>query len=140
MPYTFHLTSDPSPEDSSLIEDGLRHFNLLYAEPDQHTLLRIFARNDSGEIIGGLLGETFWRWLYIADLWIHGDHRHFGVGTELMQKAEAEAIRRGCCHAYVDTLSFQAPDFYPRLGYTVWGTLDDLPPGHRRIFFKKDLK
>jgi GNAT superfamily N-acetyltransferase len=139
MPPTLHLTSDPSLHESAFIEDGLHRFNLLHAEPDQHTLLRIFAHNEQDELIGGLLGETFWRWLYVADLWIHEDYRHAGLGTKLMERAEAEAVRRGCRHAYLDTLDFQAPDFYPRLGYTPWGVLEDLPPGHKRIFFKKDL-
>ncbi len=139
MPCTFHLTSDPSPSDSAFIEDGLHRFNLLHVEPDQHTLLRIFSRNDQGILIGGLLGETFWRWLYVADLWVREDHRHSGLGTELMRQAEAEAIRRGCAHAYLDTFDFQAPGFYTKLGYVTWAVLDDLPPGHKRIYFKKDL-
>ena len=139
MAYTFNLTSDPSAQASTFIEDGLRRFNLQYSEPDQHTLLRVFAHNDTGELVGGLLGETFWGWLYVADLWVHEDHRHAGLGSQLMRLAEAEAIRRGCRHAYLDTIDYQAPDFYHRFGYSVWGTLEDFPPGHRRIFFKKDL-
>ncbi len=139
MQWTIAITADKSDQDSAYIEDGLRRFNQLHAEPDQHTLLRLFARNEQSELIGGLLGETFWRWLYVADLWIHEAYRHTGLGTELMSHAEAEALRRGCRHAYLDTLSFQAPEFYPKLGYTVWGTLDDFPPGYKRIFFKKDL-
>ncbi|MCA9909224.1 MAG: GNAT family N-acetyltransferase, partial [Anaerolineae bacterium] len=51
----------------------------------------------------------------------------------------AEALRRGCNYAHVDTLDFQAPDFYRQLGYTVWGQLDDLPPGHTRYFMRKTL-
>src|ERR1700733_13030693 len=44
------------------------------------------------------------------------------------------------CHsAWVDTFSFQAPGFYPKLGYEVFGELD-YPPGHRRIFFRKHLE
>jgi GNAT superfamily N-acetyltransferase len=139
MPISLELTSDPSAQASAFIEDGLRRFNLQYSEPDQHTLLRVFARNELGELVGGLLGETFWRWLYVADLWLSEDYRHAGLGSQLMQLAEAEAIRRGCHHAYLDTIDYQAPDFYPRLGYSVWGALEDFPPGHRRIFFKKDL-
>lgn len=44
----------------------------------------------------------------------------------------------GCHSASVDTFSFQGPQFYPRFGYVVFGTLD-YPPGHTRIFFKKRL-
>ncbi len=139
MDYTIELSSGTATQDAAFIEDGLRRFNLQHAEPDQHTMLRVFARDQHGDLMGGLLGETFWRWLYVADLWIHEDYRNSGLGTELMAQAEHEARRRGCLHAYLDTLDFQAPQFYPRLGYTIWGILDDFPPAHRRIFYKKDL-
>jgi ribosomal protein S18 acetylase RimI-like enzyme len=62
-----------------------------------------------------------------------------GLGSKLLQTAEAEAIRRGCKHAHLDTLDFQAPGFYLKKGYQVFGELQDLPPGHRRIFLRKDL-
>lgn len=139
MQYTIELTADKSEQASAFVEDGLRRFNLIYAEPDNYTLMRLFARNAQGQLVGGLLGETFWRWLYVADLWIHEDYRHSGLGTGLMQQAESEAVRRGCRHAFLDTFDFQAPEFYPKLGYAIWATLDDLPPGHKRIYFKKDL-
>jgi GNAT superfamily N-acetyltransferase len=139
MPCTIEVTANQAKQDSSYIEDQLRRFNLRFSEPDQHAMLRVFARNAQGELVGGLLGETFWRWLYIADLWVHEDYRRSGLGTQLLAAAEEEARRRGCLHAYLDTLEFQAPKYYPKFGYMIWGTLDDFPPGHRRIFFKKDL-
>jgi GNAT superfamily N-acetyltransferase len=139
MEYAIELTADLAEKDSAFIWDKLFQFNLQFTEHDQHALLRIFARNESGELIGGLLGETFWRWLYINILWVHEDHRHAGLGRKLMARAEAEGIARGCRHAYLDTFDFQAPDFYKQLGYAIWGALDDFPPGHRRIFFHKDL-
>ena len=138
MAYTFELT-DKRTDSDKLIWDSLYQFNRQFTEDDHHTLLRIFTRDESGEIVGGLLGETFWRWLYVNILWVHTSHRQAGLGTQLMSRAEAEAIRRGCGHAYLDTFDFQAPDFYHKLGYTEWGVLDDFPPGHRRLFLKKDL-
>jgi GNAT superfamily N-acetyltransferase len=134
--FTIDLTADEAKEDSTFIWNKLFQYNLQYTEHDQHTFLRVFARNERGELIAGLLGETFWSWLHINILWVHEQHRHKGLGNQLMTRAEAEAIRRGCRHADVDTLDFQAPDFYRRLGYVVWGVLDDLPPEHQRIFFR----
>ena len=61
-----------------------------------------------------------------------------GIGCELMGAAEARAVERGCHSAWVDTFSFQAPGFYRKLGYQVFGELD-YPPGHRRIFLQKRL-
>jgi GNAT superfamily N-acetyltransferase len=137
--YTTQLTDSQAEADSAFIWDQLYQYNLQFTDEDRHIWLRIFVRDDKGALIGGLLGETFWGWLYISILWVHADHRHAGLGKQLMAQAEAEAVRRGCRHAYVDTLDFQAPDFYLQLGYTIWGVLEDLPPGHRRIFLRKDL-
>jgi hypothetical protein len=38
----------------------------------------------------------------------------------------------------LDTFSFQGPEFYPKFGYREFGRLD-YPPGHQRIFLKKQL-
>ena len=54
-----------------------------------------------------------------------------------MASAEAEARGRGCRGAYVDTFSFQAAPFYQRIGFTLFGRLDDCPPGHDRLYFRK---
>ena len=56
-----------------------------------------------------------------------------------MEQAEREAIRRGCRTIWLDTFTFQARGFYERLGYSVFGTLEDYPPGHSRFFLKKSL-
>lgn len=52
--------------------------------------------------------------------------------------AEAEARRRGCHHAWVDT-QFGARGFYERLGYVAFGELPDYPPGFVRTFLRKTL-
>ena len=89
-------------------------------------------------IVAGLGGETYSGWLFIRYLWVSDALRGKGIGRELMGSAEARALERGCHSAWVDTFSFQAPGFYPKLGYQVFGELD-YPPGHKRIFLQKRL-
>ena len=67
------------------------------------------------------------------------DLRGKGFGKELLSQAEEEARQRGAMHAYLDTFSFQAPGFYQKQGYEVFGQLDDFPTGHQRYFCKKKL-
>ena len=62
-----------------------------------------------------------------------------GLGTELMARAEAEAIARGCHGAWLDTFEFQARGFYERLGYECFGELKDYPAGSARYFMRKTL-
>jgi len=139
MEYSFSLESNPDPETSAWINQRLHEYNRQQSEDDHHQLLAVFVRDETGALAGGLLGGTYWGWLHIDILWVREDSRRSGLGKQMLIKAEAEAVRRGCRHAHVDTHDFQAPDFYLRNGYTIWGVLEDLPPGHKRIYLRKDL-
>jgi GNAT superfamily N-acetyltransferase len=88
---------------------------------------------------GGLLGLTYWNWLFIDWLWLAREMRGKGLGTELLGRAEALARERGCTDAYTDTFSFQAPHFWLRNGWEEAGRLDGMPPGHSRIWYRKKL-
>ena len=93
----------------------------------------------SGAVIGGLWGRTAWGWLHMDTLYVPDALRRSGLGSRLVRMAEDEAIRRGCRGAWLDTFSFQARGFYESLGYRVFGTIDDQPPGHARHFLQKAL-
>lgn len=131
------LTNIPDPDDMRTVEVGLKAFNAQHASDDHYEPLCIFLRDEGGTVVGGLLGNTYWRWLSISIVWLHENTRGSGYGTQMIAMAEAEAIRRDCLYAHVDTMDFQVLDFYLKLGYAVWGQLDDLPPGHTRYFLKK---
>ena len=70
---------------------------------------------------------------------MHPERRGLGHGRHLLLSAEQEALTRGCEGAVLDTFSFQAPDFYRKLGYAIFGQLDDFPSPHRRYFLTKRL-
>lgn len=54
------IETDASSSDRQIITNGLNAFNRLHVPADNYSPLCVFARSDSGKIIGGLLGETFW--------------------------------------------------------------------------------
>ena len=53
------------------------------------------------------------------------------------RRAETEALRRRCVGVHLDTFDFQAPGFYERMGFEVFGVVEDHPPGHRRLYLQK---
>ena len=138
--FNFIFKENPSPEEVRCIQEGLQEYNRAYAPEDYSQPLNIFIRTTPGKIVGGLLGITYWGWLYVSYLWLDENVRRQGLGERLLSMAEEEAIRRGCHHAHLETMSFQALHFYQKHGYTVFGELHDLPTGHSRIFLKKDLQ
>ncbi|PQO45202.1 GNAT family N-acetyltransferase [Blastopirellula marina] len=92
---------------------------------------------DGGDTLGGLVGSTNWEWLYITSLAVDKRLRGQGLGRKLMLEAERIAVERGCRGAWIDTFSFQAPQFYESLGYEPFGKLDDYPEGEQRVFLRK---
>jgi GNAT superfamily N-acetyltransferase len=138
----FEITQEvnPAPEQIQILSDGLVKYNQSKVGATVHRPLAFFLRDDKGSIIGGVHGNySEGGWLYISALWVSDQARSNGYGSRLMESAEREAITHGCTNAYLDTFSFQAPEFYKKLGYVVFGELEDFPPGHKRIFLRKKL-
>ena len=102
--------------------------------------LHIVAYDAAGAVAGGLIGETCLAWLDIEILVVRAADRRRGIGSRLMRAAEAEAVRRGCRHAIVDTADFQAPAFYGKLGYALVGTIEDRDGhGHAKHYFTRRI-
>ena len=101
--------------------------------------LKIFLREQNGNVVGGVIADCFGGWVYISLLWVEKSLRNLGFGTQLMQMIESEAIQLECNHAHVDTYSFEARPFYEKLGYELFATLADYPKGYFKYFLKKDL-
>ena len=91
-------------------------------------------------VTAGIDGFTWGGYAKIEWLWVHEDHRRAGLGRRLMEQAELESARRGCMVIRVDTHTFQAPDFYARLGYTLIGRSQDTPVGHGELFLHKRVQ
>lgn len=125
--------------DESAIERILDEHLLPAAGSFEKVPLGIYARDDSGKIVGGLTGYTLWTWLHVRLLAVSPEGRGKGLGTDLLTRAEAEARKRGCKNAFLDTFSFQARPFYEKMGYSVFGELPDFPPGHSRYYLRKEL-
>lgn len=102
-------------------------------------LLSLAARGNGGDLCAGLSGWTWGGCGHIELLWVRDDQRRNGLGARLLAAAEAEIRRRGCDRVTLDTHSFQAPDFYVRLGYTECGRTPGYPNGHDHIHLVKLL-
>lgn len=116
---------------------GLVDFNLRALGEGNHRPIAVYATAND-EVIGGLLGWTRWGWLHVESVWITESRRKHGIGAQLMKAAEDEARQRGCRHAHLETAELQAPEFYKKLGYEVFGVLDGFGPG-KLYFFQKSL-
>lgn len=139
MTLTIERSQNPTPEDREAILAPLRAYNVAQAGDGKAELLALLVRDDQGEILGGLYGRFFYRWLFIELLSVPEQARGDGMGSQLMRMAEDLAREKKCTGIWLDTFSFQAPAFYEKLGYSELGQIVDYPPGHKRHFFQKRL-
>lgn len=99
----------------------------------------LLSDTPGGPVTGGLTGYQLYDWLFVQYLAVPDSLRGTGVGRQLMAQAEAWARGRGLTGIWLDTFSFQARPFYEKLGFSVFGTIEDHPVGARRFFMQKRL-
>lgn len=137
--YEFTIEGTRDPRDVAIVEQGLYKFNVVTSGIDDARFLAVFLRGRDGDVLGGLYGWTYWGGFEIKDFWLPENVRRKGFGSRLITLAEDEARSRGCSFSYLDTFSFQAPEFYKKLGYEVFGELGGFADGMRRYYLKKSL-
>ncbi len=130
------VTAAPSTSDREAILAGLLTFICVEAGVIGMPLA-VLVRDEADAVVGGLTGRTSAAWLFVELLWLPEALRGTGLGTRVMVAAEAEAVQRGCIGAHLDTYDFQAPGFYRKLGYEIFGSIEDHPPGHTRFWMRK---
>ncbi|MES2711397.1 MAG: GNAT family N-acetyltransferase [Pseudomonadota bacterium] len=135
------IVEDAQPEFEAVgaIQRGLHIFNQEMGGDYVREPVTLLVQDEAGATQGGLLGLTFWGWLFIDWLWLTAELRGKKFGGGLLLRAEEIARERGCRNVYTDTFSFQAPKFWKKHGYKEFGRLDDMPDGHSRIWFRKKL-
>jgi ribosomal protein S18 acetylase RimI-like enzyme len=127
-------------EASELVDalvSGVRQHNFDHMGVETSKPLSVVAHDENGKLLGGVSGRTIYKNFLINVVWVDKQARGTGLGRELMQLAEVEAKERGCLLAQVDTLSFQAPVFYQKLGFEIVGKVPRIADIPERFFLMK---
>ena len=127
---------DPPRELRRTLSEKNDEFNARTV-PFEQERFALVLRDAGGRLVGGLYAVLYWDWLFVDELWIDDAWRGKGLGSELLRRAETQARERGCHSVWLDT--FQALGFYEKLGYEVFGALDNYPADQRRSFLMKRL-
>ena len=141
MTMEYEIVYDEHPEQSAwgIIGRGITDYNQQQAGDDGAQRICFVIQGPGQKIMGGVIAAIYWDWLYIDLMWMQDELRGCGYGSRLLKRAEDEARKRGAKHAFLDTFSFQAPGFYEKHGYRVFGELQDFPQGCQRYFMTKQL-
>ena len=117
----------------------IRSYNRSIRETAESEPLNLYIEDEQGQLLAGLVAETFGNWLEIEYLFVKDDLRGQGIGSQLLQRAESEAKNRNCRYVFVNTYQFQAPAFYQKHDYQEVFTLKDYPCTGQRHYYQKNL-
>jgi GNAT superfamily N-acetyltransferase len=118
MDEEYQIVYEDKPEDAAwgIIGRGLQKYNIEQTGDDKFERLCFVLQAPDQEIVGGILGKMYWGWFFVELLWVEEELRGRGYGHRLLMRAEDEARQRGAKDVYLDTFSFQGPDFYKKYG------------------------
>lgn len=137
MGLTIIQSESPSDADREAILAPLRAYNISHAGDPRIRPVALVLTDEAGEKVGGLWGRCSYDWLFVELLSVPESHRGGNYGRALMAQAEEIARDHGCVGMWLDTFEFQARGFYEKLGFELFGTLEDHPVGRRRFFLRK---
>jgi ribosomal protein S18 acetylase RimI-like enzyme len=139
----FFITENATREEMRIVGAGLGDYVREHVGGERNKpgpRIRLVIRDHKGQVIGGLLGGTTIRNIYIECLWVGEAYRGLGYGKKLMMEAERMAKENGCIACQTWCLSFQSPEFLQKLGYKVFGVSDGYPDPIKEYYFIKKFK
>jgi GNAT superfamily N-acetyltransferase len=142
--HTRAWTSTVAGADAALDERLSRELDVVNAAAtpgiDAAQELTVRVVDEHGALAAGISGWTWGVAAGIGMTWVRADARAVRLGSRLLTEFEAEALRRGCTHVFVNSFTFQAPGFYERHGYVEFARWQDVPRvGEADVHLRKDL-
>ncbi|MFN5463882.1 MAG: GNAT family N-acetyltransferase [Cyanobacteriota bacterium] len=139
MTLLWTLHAEAPAEDLQVISGAvLSHVRSQAFDPDASPLACLVHEGDT--LIAGGSGRTECQRLFVHYLWVAEEHRRAGLGSRILQELEAEAARRGCRDAIIETLDDSVATLYRQLGYhSIAHVTNYLGPCHRHILLKPHL-
>jgi len=122
---------------NGLLQYNMEKTNGKLKTPDIE-IVRV-ARDESGTIVGGAYGYTYFSSLCLEVLWVSEANRGQNIASRLLLEVENEAKEAGCVIAHTTTYSFQAPQFYIKNGYELCGEISGFPDDVKLYTLRKQL-
>ena len=129
----------PDQNDRKYLDDKLMGFNGDKIKGYAFNNFLYKVTDDTGLFVAGIDCTYGGGWLEIISLWVSDNHRKKNIGERLLLKAEKTAMEKNCNGSYLYTYSFQAPAFYQKYGYKIFGVLENYYECHSKIYLKKKL-
>jgi len=99
----------------------------------------LFEMREGEKLMACVCVQIFWGQLHIKYMIVEEPYRNQGLGRTMMENAFEFGRTRGCTFAFVETLNFQAPEFYQKLGFVVELERLGYTKGSSFFYMRKEL-
>jgi GNAT superfamily N-acetyltransferase len=137
--YRIVVDDAPRASDVERVRQGLIDHNIEHGRINEGKRLAVFLHDRRQRVWGGVTARIWGICVELHYVWVHPALRGQGYGRALLQALEEAALTRGCRVIMLDTYSFQAPGFYQKAGYEVFGVIEGYPRGVQKYFMRKQL-
>lgn len=134
------INSEPKTEDKQTMINGMLSYHASKGHPRKTEIYSVTLKDRNNAVKGMIIVSFLWNGMHIDSLWIDETVRDQKWGSSLLRMAEEEAIKRECTIVYTDTFTWQAPKFYEKQGYKLYGKLEDFPKGNSLFYYAKNLR
>jgi ribosomal protein S18 acetylase RimI-like enzyme len=101
--------------------------------------INFYIEGPEKNVISAIVCQIFWGALHIKYVWTHKEHRGKGYASKLMYEVFNFSKESECPFAYVETMNFQAPDFYEKFGFVTELVRDGYSKGTSFYYMRKDF-
>ncbi|RYH22500.1 GNAT family N-acetyltransferase [archaeon] len=121
------------------IYDGFTQHSISMIGHDEKNPAVCFVVRENGKFLGTITFELFWGALHIKYIYVEEGNRGRQLGTKLLNKAEEYGRTHNCAFSFLETMSFQALDFYLKNGYDLEFTRSGFSHGSSFHYLRKEL-
>ena len=125
-----------SEKDKRAVHEMLRNFNTEFmCECVDYS----YHLESGGNVVAGIVAESVFDTVEVEFLFVSEEYRGKGYGKALLRQVEEEAKNRQMKRILLNTYSFQAPDFYEKMGYVCLFKVDPVFKDHSQSYYIKML-
>ncbi len=138
----YSLVAEPTEDEMRVVYRGFHEFCVRNSGEEMdypNVSLSLALKDEEGRVVGGLTAFPTVRNMVLEAIWIDEGYRGKGHGRRLLLEAERIAKEAGCSAVSTHCLSFQSPEFFHKLGYTTYGSVDFAVDGYAEDLLIKRL-
>ncbi|STY78953.1 N-acetyltransferase GCN5 [Legionella wadsworthii] len=140
MTLKLSFLENPDPDDVQILTNRIKAYAKQQRGFESLDFFACFIREADNSIVGGCSGGTLYGGLHVDNLWVSESIRHQGWGTKLMQETLKYGSEKGCAFATVNTMDWEAIEFYKKLGFELEFERHGFQKNSIFYFLRKELQ